>query len=352
MGTELIVPEITLIEKIQELDNTLSTEHWEQVHQEIALYEEEDEKLPSQSRAKRRMFFSDFVNKAVSLPIETIPQVSTEAQKELYRLHLFCCQQAVHSKEIRKNPLKLGYYAVQEMQLAFSAIFVSYRLTHPECPYSWTKEFFANHIIVDRGPDGHTKIKFLRPLDIEVINGAINEEIINDWLVYRAHDNNGIRTLVDFKNHLIDLPNFYRGGHPIDEFSRFERKLQEKRNKTTEKRNDELDLEFRKTLVKTAAEQAVGKMLSNGMSAKDLLNHALSGDLGELVNKYIEEKPEQTKELPSKKVEVIEPQKIEIIPAQKLTSAPALPKKSKKVLSTNDTEEIENIIAGFLDDNN
>lgn len=338
MGTDLIIPEITLIEKFQEVDNALSTNHWEQVHHEIALYEEEDLKLPVQSRVKKRMFFSDFVNKAISHPIETIPQVDANAQKELYRLHLFCCQQAVHNKEIRKNPLKLGYFAVQEMQLALSAIFVSYRLIHPECPYSWTKEFFATHIIVDRGPDGHTKIKFLRPLSIEVINDALNEEVITDWLIYRTHDNNGIRTLMDVKNHLIDLPNFYRGGNPIDEFSRFERKLQEKRNKKIEKRNDELDLEFRKTLVKTVAEQAVGQMLSNGMSAKDLLNQALSGDLGELVNKYLDKTPTESHIEPSSKPQLINTQKPK--------------KKAQKVLSTQDTKEIENIIAGFLEQDN
>lgn len=338
MGTDLIVPEITLIEKFQEIDNAISTDHWQQIHNEIALYEEEDKRLPSQSRIKKRMFFSDFVNKAISLPIETIPQVSSDTQKELYRLHLFCCQQAVHNKEIRKNPLKLGYFAVQEMQLALSGIFISYRLVHPECPYSWTKEFFATHIIVDRGPDGHTKIKFARPLTLEIINAAINEEIVTDWLIYRTHDNNGIRTLMDVKNHLIDLPNFYRGGNPIDEFSRFERKLQEKRNKKIEKRNDELDLEFRKTLVKTAAEQAVGQMLSSGMSAKDLLNHALSGDIGELVNNYIDQTPHNNH------LETSDPQQV--------PSMPKSPKKQKKILSTQDTQEIENIIAGFLESDN
>lgn len=335
MGTDLIIPEITLIEKFQEVDNALSTNHWQQVHQEIALYEEEDLKLPAQSRIKKRMFFSDFVNKAISQPIETIPQVTADAQRELYRLHLFCCQQAVHNKEIRKNPLKLGYHAVQEMQLALSAIFISYRLIHPECPYSWTKEFFATHIIVDRGPDGHTKVIFLRPLTLEVINAAINEEVITDWLIYRTHDNNGIRTLMDVKNHLMDLPNFYRGGNPIDEFSRFERKLQEKRNKKIEKRNDELDLEFRKTLVKTAAEQAVGQMLSSGMSAKDLLNHALNGDIGELVNNYIDKAPASTH--------------LETVPEKTAVSISKPNKKQQKVLSTQDTKEIENIIAGFLE---
>jgi len=324
MGTDLIVPEITLINKLEEVESSLPPALWQQMRNDVAVYAEEDDKLPAPKRLKKRMLLQDFVNKAISLPLEIEPEITTETQKQLYRLHLFCCQQTVHNPEVRRNPLVLGFRALEEMHLALVGILTTYRLVHPECPYSWNNTFFSGHIITHKGPDGHTIIKFKSPLTADIINQAITEELVTDWLIYRAHDHNGIRTLTDIKNNLLDVPNFKRGGEPAAEFSRFERKMQEQRNRKKVHQNDALELELRKTLVQNVAQQAVEQLLASGVSAMDLLNQAFNGDISALLNKNNEQ-----------------PQKLE-----------STPKTSKnKNLSKQDTAEIENIISALLEDN-
>ena len=306
MGTDLIVPEILLLEKLEEVDNALSPAVWQQMRNEVAVYDEREKNLPAESRLKRKMLLSDFANKAVSLPLEISPDVNSAVEVQLYRLHLFCCQQIIHKPEVRKNPLVLGFRALEEMHMALVAIFVTYRLIHPECPYSWSKDFFERSILTHKGPDGHTIIKFKKPIPEDIINAAISEDIVTDWLIYRAHDHGGIRTLRDIKNNLLDIPDFVHGGDPVSEFSRFERKMQEKRNKKQERINEALETEFRKTLVKNAAEQAVAQMIESGMSAADLLSQAFNGDLSALTSSLMNQNqklshPQSTQKLPKSK---------------------------------------------------
>ena len=327
MGTDLIIPEILLLDKLEEMDNTLSPTVWQQMRNNVVVYDDNDKKLPVETRLKRKMLLSDFVNKAVSLPLEISPDVSPEVERQLYRLHLFCCQQIIHQPEVRHNPLVLGFRALEEMHMALVAVFVTYRLIHPECPYSWSKEFFERCILTHKGPDGHTIVKFKKPIPEDIINAAISEDIVTDWLIYRAYDHAGIRTLRDIKNNLLDIPNFLHGGNPVSEFSRFERKMQEKRNKKQERMNEVLETEFRKTLVKSAAEQAVAQMIESGMSAADLLAQAFNGDLAALTDSLVNNTQNKQKLTPQKNNQ---------------NSENNLPKK--------ETKEIDHFIAGLLDD--
>ena len=321
MGTDLIIPEIKLIDKLKEMETTLSPTVWEQMKNQVTICANK-EKFPDTKQKKIHMLISDFVNKAINKPLEIIPQLSPETEKQLYRLHLFCCQQAVHNPEVRHNPLILGFRALEEMHTALVGILVSYRLIHPECPYSWSEDFISRAVLTHKGPDGHSFIQFPEFISPEILNAAITEEMVTDWLIYRTHDHNGIRTLMDIKNNLLDLPNFKPGGKPSAEFSRFERKLQEKRNKKQENQNDALELELRKTIVQTVAQEAVSQMLASGMTATDLLTQAFNGDIKNLISS-------QTQKLTEKKE-----------------------KSDKKTLSAKkkqDTKEIENVIAGLLE---
>lgn len=283
MGTELIVPEIVLLEKIQEVNPCFSPVLWEGLRNEITLSEVSENNLPVAVRRRRKMFFSDFVNKAISLPLEVSPELSPEAEKQLYRLHLFCCQQSIHCPEVRRNPLILGYHALGEMKLALEAIMISYRLIDPTCPYKWNRTFFESQILTHKGADGHTIIAFGN-IPVDIINKAINEEIITDWLIYRGYGYNGIRTLMDIKNNLQTLPEYKRGGHPADEFSRFERKMREQFNRKVLRKEEALDLEFRKTLVRSVAEQTASQLLASGLSAQDILAQAFSADISQLTD--------------------------------------------------------------------
>lgn len=289
MANDLIVPEILLVDKLQEMDNSLSPTVWDNMREDarnandILCIKEKD--MSPAIRNRRRMVMQDFVNRALERPMITKPEVNEETHKQLYRLHIFCCQRAIHSYEVRHNPFLLGFRALEEMRLALIAIMISARLVNPSWPYSMDKEFFKRNIITDISADNETIITFQR-MTSEMINLGITDEIITDWMIYRAYDNNGIRTLMDVKNHLMTLPEYQRGGEPIMEFARFERKWREHTNKKKVAQTEALDLEFRKNLVKSVAEQLANNLLNSGLSNAEILDQAYNGDINKLVNAH------------------------------------------------------------------
>ena len=284
--TDIISPEIILLEKLEDIDRSLPPALWQQMRSDVALADSAERNNPDMLpavRQRKRVFLRDFVDKAVSLPLKIIPGVPQETADNLYRLHLFCCQRAIHCPEVRHNPFRLGFEALREMKTALEGIMISYRLIDPSCPYSWDRKFFENNIIADKEADGRTVIRFCR-IPPEIIPKAVTEEMVTDWLIYRAYDNNGIRTLMDYKNNLLTLPDYQRGGSPESEFSRFERKMQEQRNREEKHKNQELDLEFRKTLVKSVAEQTASRLMNMGLSDLEILEKAYNGDLNTLID--------------------------------------------------------------------
>ena len=274
MSNELIVPEILLIDKLEEMDNTLAPSVWEELREkakhELATIEFQEKHISEFVKAKRKMVIQDFVEKAIEKPMLITPEPNDEVKKQLYRLHMYCCQRVINKKEIRLNPLLLPSHALMEMRLALTAIMISYRLITPSCPYRWDRSFFEKNIIVDKNQDGDIIMNF-KNVDVNSLNNAINDEIVTDWMIYRTYDGAGIKTLMDTKNNLMELPNYERGGHPAAEFSRFQRKWKEKVNKKEEIRNDALDLEFRKTLIQSVAQQTATELLSSGISPAELL---------------------------------------------------------------------------------
>lgn len=89
---------------------------------------------------------------------------------------------------------------------------------------------------------------------------------------------------MDVKNNLLALPNYQRGGSPAAEFSRFQRKMAEMRAEKEVKRNDALDLEFRKTLVQSVAEKTAEKLISSGMTTTEILSKVFSSDITKLTS--------------------------------------------------------------------
>lgn len=323
MANDLILVQTALLDKLKEEDCSLSPVLWDEMKNQLVLYEEQEAKLPAPVRYKRKMLLSDFVHKVISLPLEVSPKLPEETVKQLTRLHLFCAEEAIYDKEVRHNPFMLGFHALQEMKNALMGILISYRLITPSCPYSWNRAFFESHILTYKAADGHTIVEFKIPTPVETLASAISEEMVTDWLIYRSHDHNGIRTLMDIKNNLITIPDYKRGGHPADEFSRFERKMAECRNKKNAKKDEALELEFRKTLIRNVADLTAKQMLGEGMTAMDIIEKAFHADLSSLaLNTKIETKTE-----------------LKPVDKEKL-KASVCPKK--------DTAEIESVIAGFL----
>ena len=62
MANDLIVPEVLLVDKLEEMDNSLSVTIWKQMRVEAeARDEEENSHLPSVQNKRRKVFFADFV---------------------------------------------------------------------------------------------------------------------------------------------------------------------------------------------------------------------------------------------------------------------------------------------------
>ena len=334
MANDLIVPEVLLVDKLEEMDNSLSVTIWKQMRVEAeARDEEENSHLPSVQNKRRKVFFADFVNKAISIPMDITPGVSDEVYKQFYRLYLFSCQQAIHYPEVKRNPFILGFHALGEIKTALVAIMVTYRLVTPSAPYSWSREFFENNIFVDKGSQGQAIIKFFK-IPVEAINAAMTEEVVTDWMIYKAFDNNGIRTLMDIKNNLLTLPDYKRGGPVAAEFSRFQRKLAEERSKKEMRKSEALDLEFRKTLVQSVAEKTAEKLLASGLSANEILDKAFKADIAQLTSISDSESEMKAieKNLDDKK--------------DKMGRAC-----NRRIAKKQDTTEVDGVIAGFLEDN-
>ena len=143
-------PEILLLEKLEEVDKALPPALWEQMRADVGMaesLERADKTMLPAVRQRKRMFLRDFVEKAVSMPLKIYPDVPPETERQLYRLHLFCCQRAIHCPEVRRNPFQLGFEALREMKTALTGMMISYRLIDPSCPYSWDRKFFETNII-------------------------------------------------------------------------------------------------------------------------------------------------------------------------------------------------------------
>ena len=332
MANDLIVPEVLLVNKLEEMDNSLSVTIWKQMRLDAeAREDEEGGHQPLVQNKRRKMFFADFVNKAISIPMEITPAISDEAYRQFYRLYLFSCQQAIHYPEVKRNPFILGFHALSEIKTALVGIMVTYRLVTPSAPYSWSREFFENNIFVDKGPKGQAIIKFFK-VPSDAINAAMNEEVVTDWMIYKAFDNNGIRTLMDIKNNLVTIPDYKRGGPIAAEFSRFQRKMAEERSKKEMRKSEALDLEFRKTLVQSVAEKTAEKLLASGLSANDILDKAFKADISQLTAiseneiKAIEKSSDDKKDKMGRACH-------------------------KRISKKQDTAEVDGVIAGFLEDN-
>lgn len=332
MSNELIIPEIVILNELEKSDNSLSPVLWEDKRNQLIEMYDKDKDKSEVYRAKKRMFMSDFVNRIIDDKLIVCPQLPQNVLNQLYRLYLYCCQQAVFCNEVRRNPFILGFHVLTEMKMALVAMFISYRLINPQCPYSWDKAFFYKNINVDKTADGNTTIDFYR-IGVQDIIAAINEEIITDWFIYREHDHNGVKTLMDIKNNLLQLPDYIRGGDPVSEFSRFERKMQEEKNRVQNRKNEALDIEVRKVMVQKIAQEAADELLASGLNKKDLLNKIFNDDLASLLgmdNSSDNVKPSNTSLFSSKK-----------------TVAPV---KEEKKLLKQDTKKIEGVILQFLDE--
>ncbi len=119
----------------------------------------------------------------------------------------------------------------------------------------YTKEFFEDNIRVERNKNGNMIINF-GAMGREVLDGALSEDLVFEWMLYSDNKGRGLMGIADYKGiYLDDDINFRRGGSQVYEFARFERKYYKKMREKISKQKDEMQDAFRKVFAEAAAQQ-------------------------------------------------------------------------------------------------
>ena len=102
--------------------------------------------------------------------------------------------------------------------------------------------------------------------------------------------------------------------------------MQEEKNRVQKRKDEALDIEFRKVMVQKIAEETANKLISSGMNKTELMNKIFRADLSSLLEDDREEKNYKTDTIQNSK--------------------------KKNVVVKQDTKLIENVICQFLDEDN
>ena len=211
--------------------------------------------------------------------LETIPAIATQQMALLNKLHLFAIHQASYNEEVRRIPVKIGYKVNDELKLAIVAILTACSLLDVKRSGRENQKFFEDQIKITSKNENLKIIDFgkIRPT---LIQEFLVPEIVEDWIMYRDINGDGIYALVDSKTYLQGLKDYAKGGTPVYEFARFYRIYMRNRlSQQTEQKKQIQDL-----AVKSLIDQVIQKRLSDGCSPQTLLQDALNGNYDNLLS--------------------------------------------------------------------
>lgn len=213
----------------------------------------------------------DIINKAIEVEFESNVKFTYKQLDLLQELNTFCATQVANDPEVLRDPKKIIYKTNQEMHLALTALCLSQALIDSHSRKSENKEFFLENISVSSSDEG-TKILNFGLISPERAQAAVNEEFIYDWIIYRDKDGRGISALMDHKTHLNRLTDYLRGGDPLYEFARFQRKYAEQKYLKEDHAKESAQEAFRNTMVQAVAAEITKQQLLEGKNPLDLVN--------------------------------------------------------------------------------
>lgn len=239
----------------------------------------------------------EIVNKAIETEFESNVKFTYKQLDLLQELNTFCAAQVADDPEVLKDPKKIIYKTNQEMHLALTALCLSQALIDSHSRKSENKEFFLENISVSSSEEG-TKVLNFGKISPERAQAAVNEEFIYDWIIYRDKDGRGINALMDKKTHLNPLSDYLRGGDPLYEFARFQRKYAEQKYLKEDHAKESAQEAFRNTMVQAVAAEITKQQLLEGKNPMDLVNLLFASEnFAEAIHKL--NHPSQSDTLPS-----------------------------------------------------
>lgn len=210
-----------------------------------------------------------FAQKAAAMDIESNVPLDDKQTKLLKQIHVLAINRALNVPEVLRDPRKIVYYANDELKIGLAAILMTYVLQHHLTKAKYTEDFFLEHIVVYTNKEGTVKHIDLDEVEEKVFIEALYDEIVYDWIIYRSPGSRGIRALSDEKTFNQGLKNFAAGLSPISEFSRFQRKYFEEKQKKTKDDRESAQRAFRNQFVQQVA-QAAAKQLLKTQDPMDL----------------------------------------------------------------------------------
>ena len=218
-------------------------------------------------------------NKAQAKQLRTSVPLTTQQMQLLLLLNDFAVHQAEYNPEVRQFPAKMIYKVNDELKLALVALLTTCSLLDPKRLNNEAQKFFEDQIKIIQNIPNQKVIDF-GTIHPQRVQQSLIPEIVNDWILYRDINGDGIHALMDHKTYLQGLDTYAKGGHPVYEFARFYRRFMEnKLAKTVKEKQTLKELAF-----KSLTDQVIQQQLAKGASPQQLLTQILSGQTENLLD--------------------------------------------------------------------
>ena len=203
----------------------------------------------------------DLLNEAINCRVISNVLLSDDEANLLYQLGCFAVMQVEDDVEFLKDPRKVFYKSDEELKIGLVALGLAVALTKHFSRKLYNKEFFEGNIKIDRQKSGEVKKIDFGNISRELLDDMLDENLIFDWMVYRDNKGRGIMGLADYKGiDLEDDTNFRRGGTPVYEFARFERKYYKYMRGKVSRQKDDMQDAFRRVFAEAVAKQLASQM--------------------------------------------------------------------------------------------
>lgn len=214
-----------------------------------------------------------FAKKAADMDIQSNLLLSDKQRALLKQIHVLAINRALSLPEVMRDPRKITYVANTELKLGLIAVLMTHVLTNHLSQAKYTEDFFFENIIVYADQAGTVKHVDFNDVEEKVVQSSLKDEIVYDWIIYRSPGSRGIRALSDEKTEAQGLKNFATGLSPVSEFSRFQRRYFEEKQKTVKENRENAQRAFRSGFVRQVAEAAAKQLLKtqNPMDMAKLL---------------------------------------------------------------------------------
>ena len=230
-------------------------------------------------------------NQASVKQLMTSIPLTNEQMRLIALLNDFAIHQAEYDPEVRQFPAKMVYKVNDELKLALVALLTTSSLLDPKRHGNEAQKFFEDQIKIIQDTENHKIIDF-GAIRTQLVQQAFIPEVIDDWIIYRDINGDGIHALMDRKTFLQGLPTYSRGGHPVYEFARFYRRFME--DKLAKKFKEQQTI--KEIAIKSLTDQVIQQQLQSGHSPQQLLQNIISDNMASL----LDDTEDKTLRLPKK----------------------------------------------------